>query len=57
MVHDLHARIFFETQLAKLDTDERLYLQVPFIDEDDVEELASAIARSWSSTAQADAAE
>ncbi len=33
--------------IAKLDTDERIYLQVPFIDEDDVEELAKAVIETW----------
>jgi S-DNA-T family DNA segregation ATPase FtsK/SpoIIIE len=33
--------------IAKLDADERIYLQVPFIDEDDVEELAKAVIETW----------
>lgn len=33
--------------IAKLDSDEKIYAQVPFIDEDDVEELVDAIAATW----------
>ncbi|MEA3044686.1 MAG: segregation ATPase FtsK/SpoIIIE, family [Sphingomonadales bacterium] len=33
--------------IAKLDNDEKIYAQVPFIDEDEVEELADAIGASW----------
>lgn len=38
--------------IAKLDTDERLYLQVPFIDEDDVEALAQAVIETWRTHAE-----
>lgn len=38
--------------IAKLDNDEKIYAQVPFIDEDEVEELADAIAASWSGGAR-----
>lgn len=34
--------------IAKLDSDEKIYAQVPFIGDDEVEELADAIAASWS---------
>jgi S-DNA-T family DNA segregation ATPase FtsK/SpoIIIE len=34
--------------IAKLDTDDKIYLQVPFIGDDEVEELAEAIIESWS---------
>lgn len=37
--------------IAKLDNDEKIYAQVPFIDEDEVEDLADAIAASWSAEA------
>lgn len=33
--------------IAKLDSDEKIYAQVPFIGEDDVEELVDAIAATW----------
>ncbi|MBN8815813.1 MAG: hypothetical protein J0J06_10230 [Sphingomonas sp.] len=33
--------------IAKLDSDEKIYAQVPFIDEDDVEELVDAIVATW----------
>ena len=33
--------------IAKLDSDEKIYSQVPFIGEDEVEELVDAIAASW----------
>ena len=38
--------------IAKLDTDEKIYLQVPFIGDDEVDELAEAIIASWSSKRQ-----
>ncbi|CAO4157155.1 FtsK/SpoIIIE domain-containing protein [Methylorubrum extorquens] len=34
--------------IAKLGTDDKIYLQVPFIGDDEVEELASAVIASWS---------
>lgn len=43
--------------VAKLDTDEKIYLQVPFVSEREVEILAAAIARSWSSVRHEEAAE
>ncbi|ETI60101.1 hypothetical protein C100_19800 [Sphingobium sp. C100] len=33
--------------IAKLDTDDKIYLQVPFIGDDEVEELADAVIQSW----------
>jgi len=33
--------------IAKLDTDEKIYLQVPFIGDDEVEELADAVIATW----------
>lgn len=33
--------------IAKLDSDEKIYAQVPFIDEDEVEDLVDAIAAAW----------
>lgn len=33
--------------IAKLDTDEKIYLQVPYIGDDEVEELAAAVIASW----------
>lgn len=38
--------------IAKLDTDEKIYLQVPFIGDDEVDELAEAIIESWSTPRQ-----
>lgn len=34
--------------IAKLGTDEKIYLQVPFIGDDEVEELAEAVIATWS---------
>lgn len=34
--------------IAKMDTDEKTYLQVPFIGDDEVEELADAVIETWS---------
>jgi DNA segregation ATPase FtsK/SpoIIIE, S-DNA-T family len=33
--------------IAKLDTDDKIYLQVPFIGDDEVEELADAVINTW----------
>ncbi|KQP52455.1 hypothetical protein ASF41_12435 [Methylobacterium sp. Leaf111] len=33
--------------IAKLDTDDKIYLQVPFIGDDEVEELADAVIATW----------
>lgn len=33
--------------IAKLDTDDKIYLQVPFIGDDEVEELADAVIETW----------
>lgn len=33
--------------IAKLDTDDKIYLQVPFIGDDQVEELANAVIETW----------
>lgn len=33
--------------IAKLDTDDKIYLQVPFIGDDEVEELADAVIQTW----------
>lgn len=33
--------------IAKLDTDDKIYLQVPFIGDDEVEELANAVIATW----------
>ncbi|MFC7737578.1 FtsK/SpoIIIE domain-containing protein [Roseomonas sp. GCM10028921] len=33
--------------IAKLETDEKIYLQVPFIGDDEVEELADAVIATW----------
>jgi S-DNA-T family DNA segregation ATPase FtsK/SpoIIIE len=38
--------------IAKLDTDDKIYLQVPFIGDDEVEQLAEAIIESWSTQRQ-----
>lgn len=40
--------------IAKLDSDEKVYCQVPFIGEDEVVRLAEAIGRGWSNAAGAD---
>lgn len=42
--------------IAKLDTDDKVYLQVPFIGDEEVEELADAVIATWSE-AQREAAE
>lgn len=34
--------------IAKLDTDDKIYLQVPYIGDDEVEELAAAVIQTWS---------
>lgn len=39
--------------IAKLDSDEKIYAQVPFIGEDEVEELVDAIAAAWNGLDQA----
>ena len=38
--------------IAKLDTDEKVYLQVPFIGDEEVDELAEAVIESWSTPRQ-----
>lgn len=38
--------------IAKLDTDDKIYLQVPFIGDDDVEVLADAVIATWSEVRQ-----
>lgn len=38
--------------IAKLDTDEKIYLQVPFIGDDEVEELADAVIATWTEARQ-----
>ena len=40
--------------IAKLDSDEKIYAQVPFIGEDDVEDLVDAIAATWTRGARAE---
>lgn len=38
--------------IAKLDTDDKIYLQVPFIGDEEVEELADAVIATWSGAMQ-----
>jgi len=40
--------------IAKLGTDEKIYLQVPYIGDDEVDELAEAIISTWTKAAAAE---
>ncbi|PWB82909.1 MAG: hypothetical protein C3F11_09410 [Methylocystaceae bacterium] len=40
--------------IAKLDSDDKIYSQVPFITQEEIDTLASAIIRAWSPTSQTD---
>lgn len=39
--------------IAKLDTDEKIYMQVPYIGDEEVDELAEAVIATWSDTRSA----